>query len=176
MAGTITIITRTLTNADSVPSYSPLIVKINNQVEIISIEELWDRILQEPHLTVKEQIKDIANENIHVFRGNAAGGKHWEKIKRIFRHEYKGELVLLRCPKGMVEVTPNHSIIVNCHPKEAHKVKVGDKLTIPRAKLGRSCTDGFFAGSENLLFSNDSSINVFAFFKSFNSYLIKAKL
>ncbi|MEW6214100.1 MAG: LAGLIDADG family homing endonuclease [Nitrospirota bacterium] len=152
MPGTVTIITRTISNADSIPFYMPVIVRHNGEIDILPIGDLWELIDAPCEPTTKGQKKQV--KDYEIFRGRELNGRQtaiWEPINQVFRHNWKGELIRLRCKSGIVDVTPNHSIIIGNQVKNAVLVKIGDKLSLPYLRyLGTGLYQGFFQGSERL--------------------------
>jgi len=110
---------------DSVPEYSPVIVDENGLIDIIPISKLttdW---------------KDVGNgryvgkSKYKIYSGG--GSKLFLPVKNVFRHYYKGKLIRVVTNSGMVDTSPNHSlvrfgghILIN-----AKNIKKGECLAMP---------------------------------------------
>jgi hypothetical protein len=89
---------------DSIPRYSPVIVKdASGLIDILPLEDLWQRVGSPIQVTERgEEVKNVNGLWIY-YRG-------WKKVKRIIRHPYSGDLVRIHAVGGLVDVTPSHSI------------------------------------------------------------------
>ena len=114
---------------DSVPSYSAIIIRRNGFVDCTTIEDLWN-IIDKPVISSGNlEWKDC--HNVEIYQGLCTHGKVWTPIKKIFRHYYDGQLLRIRTLGGIVDVSPNHSLI---DPQgriiNAERVKEEEKLHV----------------------------------------------
>jgi len=141
-------------NIDSIPEDSPLIIKENERVDIVSFGELWERIDSPVETTAKgEEIKEN-DSGIEVWKRNG-----WAKVKRIMRHPYDGKVLRITSVGGTVRVTPNHPMITpnasRNDGKEARELEEGEKLSMPDldrlgSKAGERTKTEFFVGNRDL--------------------------
>lgn len=140
-----------ITIVDSVPYWSPLIVReANNTPNILTIEELWNRINSLPErLPTGEEIKSVDGYTLY-----STDEKDLARIsiQKIIRHLYQGEILRIAAKGAIVDVTPNHSIYRWSSVVDARTIRVGDHLDIARLKphYNRHATKGFFVGTEDL--------------------------
>lgn len=136
-------------STDSVPWYSPIIVKnTDGIVHIVPIEELWEKIHGSILVTDKgEEIKAVSG-----LRALTSGNPKWTRIKAIIRHPWKGELVRIVASTGVVDVSPNHSIYVRQGSSyrliNAKDVEIGDVLLT--GKFVKPKPRYLFVGTERL--------------------------
>ena len=135
---------------DSVPSYSPIIIRKEGKVFITSMDDLWNSISTPIQTTTKgEEIKEV--NGLESYRG----WDRWTPIKYIIRHPYSGNIIRLNTLSSVVDVTPNHSVIARGGGKVlyANQIKVGDKLSVseifPR-NFDQGRRDGIFIGTTDL--------------------------
>ena len=119
---------------DSVPDYTPIMIKTKGQIDILSIEDLWlNYYTTEPIYNIP-----TPKEEIFIFNRvpNSKKGKYWSRINDIFRHEYSGNLIRLNCSGGIIDTSPNHSIIGKDGRKtlDAKQIKKGDLICISNEK------------------------------------------
>jgi DNA polymerase elongation subunit (family B) len=97
---------------DSVASYTPVYIKVNNEIEIITIDELaekygnnnWVKSIQKG-----KQDKEFCElEGVETWTE-----KGWTKLFRVIRHELASHKKMLRVltHTGCVDVTDDHSLI-----------------------------------------------------------------
>jgi len=93
---------------DSIPSYSPIIVKRGSRglIEIVSIEDLFSAIAEPILKSNKGEEFKVPKESLLV----PTGGSHFTKILKVIRHSFAGELTRLNAHSGLIDVTQNHSI------------------------------------------------------------------
>jgi hypothetical protein len=142
---------------DSVPGYSPVIIKQpDGFVDILPIEDLWNAIPSQPYAgepkgTGVEEIKDVPFD-LYVY--SPYQWYKWTRVKRIIRHQFKGELVRIRTVGGVVDVTPNHSVFKRRGDNnsttltDASTIKPGDRLRM--ARLDPLESPSHFVGTEDL--------------------------
>ena len=107
-------------DTDSVTKDTPIVVKYENQVQIIPIEDLF----QSPNTSTKSKI-DISKKNILVWTD-----KGWSKIKYIYRHKTRKEIFRILTRKGFVEVSADHSLVINNKSITPKNLKIGDKIEL----------------------------------------------
>ena len=112
---------------ESVPGYSPIIIRTpDNKLEILTLEELWDKIDSEIKRRGHVEYKDVP-EGYRIIHSDSS----WTRIKQISRHKYNGKILRIYTNTGLVDVTPNHSIYAARHPTgkrelmDAREVKAG---------------------------------------------------
>ena len=135
---------------DSVPSYSPIIIRKEGKVFITSMDDLWNSISAPIQTTTNgEEIKEV--NGLESYRG----WDRWTPIKYIIRHPYSGNIIRLNTLSSVVDVTPNHSVIARGGGKVlyANRIKVGDELSVseifPR-NFDQGRRDGIFIGTTDL--------------------------
>jgi len=138
------------TSVDSVPWYSPVIIKENDLVHIIPIEELWERVPGPIFVTEKgEEVKFVSGIRAYSSRRNPL----WSEVKAIVRHKWKGSLVRIEAGDSVVDVSPNHSIYKKQGSAfklvSAEELEVGDiilEVDFAKPKVKRHV----FVGTEDL--------------------------
>lgn len=108
-----------LTNAeyvygDSVASYTPIYVKVNNDVSIMSVEEIGDKFGKsqwkkcvEPGKQTKEYI-DLSDQDLWSW-----SDKGWTRLYTVIRHKLADHKKMIRVltHTGCVDVTDDHSLL-----------------------------------------------------------------
>jgi len=121
---------------ESVPAYSPVIVKYGSRgpIDVLPIEELFEKLPGRIFFDGKHEVKEV-EEEVYTFNYGKVykrGTRRWTRIKKVFRHRYKGSLIRVFTRGGMVDTSPNHSLILaNGMTIDAKKVKPGDRLAMP---------------------------------------------
>jgi len=146
---------------DSVPSYSPVIIKFPDSrgfnlgyVDILPIEKLWMSIKSPIYYTSKgEEVKNV--EGIKAYFSSSS--RQWTEIKKIIRHLYTGKLIRIETIGGVIDTSPNHSIF-KCYstkcisgsikPVNAKDIKVGDRILVTDIKPPKN--RGLFIGNNDL--------------------------
>lgn len=115
---------------DSVANYTPVYVKINNEVDILTIEQLagkygknnWIKCVEEG-----KQDKEFCElDNIETWTE-----KGWTKLCRVIRHKLASHKRMLRVltHTGCVDVTDDHSLVkVDGSEISPNKVNIGTEL------------------------------------------------
>jgi len=141
---------------ESVPAYSPIIVRYGRRgpIDVLPVEELFEKLPGKVFFDGKHEVKLVEGE-IYAFNYGKVGNgtRRWTRIRKIFRHMYSGELVRVVANGGLVDTSPNHSLIGrNGQLIDAREVKPGDHIAIPG--LYSICMDGNsnseFIGTEEL--------------------------
>ena len=124
-----------LTNAeyiygDSVANYTPIYVKVNNIIEILTIEELAKKYGNDNWILSKEEGKQDKEfcelENVETWTE-----KGWTKLFRVIRHALASHKKMFRIltHTGCVDVTDDHSLIKPCGSEVSPKeVGLGTEL------------------------------------------------
>lgn len=160
---------------DSVLPDTPLLIKFNNQIRTIRIDELATLFDEQQKWSswhdTKEQIQQKKSDNILIWTE-----KGFTRIKRVIRHSYPVPRKIIRVltHTGIVDVTEDHSLL----DMEGVKVKpstvnIGDQLLHSSMKhIDFGCGDdesrvivdedtawlmGLFFGDGNACLSNSSS-------------------
>ena len=105
---------------DSVAKDTPVLIKFNNQIQIIPIEDLFIA----PKTNTKKQY-NLYKKNIQIWTD-----KGWTKIKHVYRHKTKKMMYRIVTRKGFIEVSEDHSLIINNKPVSPNKLNVGDNLEL----------------------------------------------
>jgi len=158
-------------DSDSVPSYSPVIVRSDSDrfIEVLTIEELWSRINTPVTLTAKgEEVKQVTGYS--VYSGYKTGSRY-TRIYQIIRHPYNGPLLRFNCMGGLFDVSPNHSLIGYFGRERilnAAYVSEGTRLSAPIFKPHVGDKDEFFYGNKEVawLFGFFAAEGCASFFKS----------
>jgi DNA polymerase elongation subunit (family B) len=98
---------------DSVANYTPVYVKVNNQIDILNIEDLAEKYGKNNWIKCTEegkQEKEVCElENVETWTE-----KGWTKLYRVIRHELASHKKMIRIltHTGLVDVTDDHSLIL----------------------------------------------------------------
>ena len=137
---------------DSVASYSPVLVRNKEGLKILPISE----IVKDEDFVNAGNHRQIAKTEFEIFKGSDGKNKKvFTKIKRIIRHTYKGNLIRINTHGGVIDISPNHSLITSRGKLlDASRAKVGDKLCLPADFVNYSQmsdrSSPFFFGGEDL--------------------------
>jgi intein/homing endonuclease len=142
---------------DSVPGYTPVFIKDRDGIDILPIEDLYERSQgSENSRTSSEEVVKTLLSPIITLCANKRHEATWHgSIKQIVKHPYKGKIIRFNTVAGLIDVSPNHSVIktYNGRGKEktvdACKVVKGDILSflpIYSSVQGR----GNFFGNEKI--------------------------
>jgi DNA polymerase elongation subunit (family B) len=95
---------------DSVTSYTPIYIKVNNQVEILTIEQLGKKYGNNNWLSYIEEKEFCELVNIETW-----SDKGWTKLYRVIRHKLDPNKKILRISTnhGLVDVTDDHSLLLD---------------------------------------------------------------
>lgn len=118
---------------DSVTGRTPILLRIDGQFKIFTIEQLFDSINDNSFTTDIDALAPTSDakeyritidKNIEAWTSNG-----WTKVKNIMRHKTTKQIYRVITKTGYVEVTEDHSLLrengQKFTPKEA---KIGDKL------------------------------------------------
>jgi len=135
---------------DSVPGYSPVVIKQDGYLDVVSFEDLWESINAPLTLTPRgEEVKDVSNLDLKVLSSRG----RFVKVNQIIRHWYKGKLMRIRAIGGVTDVTPSHSLFGadRRKPIEASKLRPGDKIAVVNKGWRCRCVEEeLFVGAEDL--------------------------
>jgi DNA polymerase elongation subunit (family B) len=151
-----------LTNAeyiygDSVANYTPIYVRINNNIELLTIEQLAKKYGNDEWVFSKEDGKQ-EKEFCEVKNVETWTEKGWTKLYRVIRHKLASHKKMIRIltHTGLVDVTDDHSLIkldgTEISPKD---ISIGTELlhnNLPKNEVDSSISIeeaqimGFFFG------------------------------
>jgi DNA polymerase elongation subunit (family B) len=98
---------------DSVANYTPVYVRVNNEIDILTIEDLAEKYGKNNWIMCKEtgkQDKEFCElDNVETWTE-----KGWTKLHRVIRHELASHKKMMRVltHTGLVDVTDDHSLIL----------------------------------------------------------------
>jgi len=95
---------------DSLPHYTPVIVKINDEVEVTTIADVFDRVSGRTFIRGNKIFKKP--DNLMIFRGpTKKSHKTWLKVEWMVKHPYNGKILRINTVAGLVDVSPNHPML-----------------------------------------------------------------
>lgn len=101
---------------DSVMPNTPVLIRRDSLVEIIPIEDLfWS-------YSDRRKIRELKND-IEIWTDVG-----WSRIKHSFRHKVKKIGYRILTDKGYVEVTDDHSLIIDNKKVSPKELRIGDKI------------------------------------------------
>ncbi|MCK9597314.1 hypothetical protein M0R19_09085, partial [Candidatus Pacearchaeota archaeon] len=108
-------------DTDSCAKDTPVIIKQNNTIEIIPIEDLY----QSPLTSTSLKEINICDKNIEILTDEG-----WSKIKYIYRHKTPKVMYRLITRKGFCEISEDHSLIIDNKCISPKELKKGDKIDL----------------------------------------------
>lgn len=103
---------------DSVMPYTPIILKINNEIKISKIEDIglifnnnwvnYDAFKNNDMFISNKQKIEFDDKIIYAYTH-----KGWTKINKLIRHKCNKTIYRINTDKGLVDVTEDHSLITN---------------------------------------------------------------
>ena len=98
---------------DSVANYTPIYIKVNNSLDIVTIEHLAEKYGNDNWITCSEPGKQ-EKEFCELNEIETWSEKGWTKLHRIIRHKLADhkKMVRILTHTGMVDVTDDHSLIL----------------------------------------------------------------
>jgi len=108
---------------DSVLEGTPVTIKTYGIVRTVPIEDLLDR------LTDTDMIREAKN-GVSVWTESG-----WSSIRYVFRHRVRKKGYRILTKKSFIEVTEDHSLVVNGKEISPKELKVGDKIEFYLPKL-----------------------------------------
>lgn len=123
---------------DSVSKDTILCMKEKNNVKLLFIEELFEKLEATPYPQFKPTEKDliqkekcdIAEKNLEIY-----STKGWANVKRVIRHKTKKQLFKIYTSSGIVKVTEDHSLLL----KNGECIKPKD--LVPNKTQLNTCDD-----------------------------------
>ena len=116
-------------DTDSCAKDTPITLKTNKGIEILPIEDLFIS----PKTNTMSKY-DISFKNYKIWTD-----KGWTKIKYIYRHKTKKEMYRILTRKGFIEISKDHSLVINNKSICPNKLKIGDKIELYPIKLKEEC-------------------------------------
>lgn len=98
------------TKLDSVMPYTPILVKVNDEIKLVTFEQLFEMYSQNKYIRPDGK-EEIVLKNVKVLGKNG-----WQKAFRIIRHKTDKEIYSINFAHGRVDVTEDHSLIINNSP------------------------------------------------------------
>ncbi len=93
---------------DSVTGDTPIILKKNDKIMILRMDELSDDWFTDENVTTPWDAKEFANVEYEVWSSEG-----WSKIKKLIRHKTNKNIYRVRTKHGIVDVTEDHSLITS---------------------------------------------------------------
>jgi len=112
-------------DTDSCAKDTPVTIKINNDIHIVPIEDLF----QSPKTTSKTEF-DISKKNYYIWTDLG-----WSKIKYIYRHKTHKKMYRIITRKGFVELSEDHSLVIDNESMSPKLLKIGDRIELKSCKL-----------------------------------------
>lgn len=119
----------------SLPSYEEIIVKIGEEIKIVSIGKFVDQCIEE-FGSVKIGEYEICNLPIEVkvLSLDFNESLYWKQIACVIRHSYNGQLLKIKTKSGRkIVATPYHSFITKkevIQPISGKELKTGDRIPV----------------------------------------------
>ena len=115
---------------DSVANYTPVYVKYNGIIDIVTIEQLGEKYGNNKWITCKEQGKQ-EKEYCELEGIETWSDKGWTKLYRIIRHalSHHKKMIRISTDQGLVDVTDDHSLLdIFANPVTPNDVSIGTPL------------------------------------------------
>jgi len=115
---------------DSVANYTPVYVKVNEKIDILTIENLADKYGNNLWIKCSEEGKQD-KEFCELKNVETWTEKGWTKLYRVIRHElaYHKKMVRILTHTGCVDVTDDHSLVRNNGKEVSPKdIEIGMEL------------------------------------------------
>ena len=115
---------------DSVTNYTPIYIKVDNSIDIITIEELANKYGNNNWIICKEPGKQ-EKEFCELKNVETWSDKGWTKLHRVIRHKLASHKKIMRIltHNGLVDVTDDHSLIKKDGKEISPKdVEIGTEL------------------------------------------------
>jgi DNA polymerase elongation subunit (family B) len=115
---------------DSVANYTPVYVKYNGFIDIVTIEQLGEKYGNNKWISCKEEGKQ-EKEYCELEGIETWSDKGWTKLYRIIRHTLSQHKKMIRIStdQGLVDVTDDHSLLdIFANPITPNDVSIGTPL------------------------------------------------
>ena len=115
---------------DSVANYTPVYIKVNNQLDIVTIEQLAEKYGNNNWVTCMEPGKQ-EKEFCELVGIETWTEKGWTRLHRVIRHALASHKKMMRIltHTGLVDVTDDHSLLqINGQEISPKEVKIGTEL------------------------------------------------
>jgi DNA polymerase elongation subunit (family B) len=125
---------------DSVANYTPVYVKVNEYIDVVTIEELANKYGNNNWKQCSEPGKQ-EKEFCELEGVETWSDKGWTKLHRVIRHELASHKKMIRIltHTGLVDVTDDHSLILKNGEEISPKdVKVGTELLHKNLNIQRN--------------------------------------
>lgn len=139
---------------DSVPGWTPVLVRDAYGVDILPIEDLYLNTEGRRQRTAKGE--SVLSPKNPLMTPSFDGGTTtlWNgHVRKVVRHPYDGKLLRFNTMAGLIDVSPNHALIKS-RPIEAvvdaKEVREGDYLSMPNLFWSSKGERGEFFGDEEL--------------------------
>ena len=99
-----------LVYGDSVTGDTPLLVKCDDNIFIIYIEDLGDKWTEYPQFKLENNAKQQTITNYQVWTSTG-----WSKIRRVIKHQTCKQIYRINTHCGCVDVTEDHSLLSETH-------------------------------------------------------------
>jgi hypothetical protein len=107
---------------DSVAAWTPITIRYNGQMEMVTFEDLATRVTWIP----RNDGKEYAHHDGHL---DIWSDKGWTPVNTIIRHTHTDPLVRVATHTGVVDVTAHHSLVrPNGEVVKPSEVSIGDDL------------------------------------------------
>jgi len=122
---------------DSVAYYTPIIIRENNIIKVITIDKIGKDKLWMPCVDVVETVEcnkmniESNKEYIELKNIESWTDNNWVPIKRVIRHKLASHKKMVRIvtDSAVVDVTDDHSLVrLNKDPVSSKELKINDKL------------------------------------------------
>ena len=105
---------------DSVPGYTPVLIKENGVVKYRCIDNIYSEELE----SSEKYRKDMSESNLEVWTDNG-----WSKVKYVMKHKTNKKIYRVLTHTGVVDVTEDHSLLNDQFEEITIKdCEIGDKL------------------------------------------------
>ena len=108
---------------DSVSRDTPVLIRINNQTQFVPIEDLFIAPLTNTN-------KRCVVKNVKIWTDNG-----WSLINYVYRHKTNKIMYRIATRKGFIEVSQDHSLMINNNKVSPKDLKIGDCLELINYKL-----------------------------------------
>ena len=126
-----------IASGKSVGKLSHMLIRQGGNIRLVTIEGLWNNLVARGYEAKKlGNMEVIENPDIEILTVTEKGIE-WHKPKYLIRHRYVGKIYHIRTKTGrMIEVTPDHSLVVWKVGTEKDKFKITFESVNP-GSIGR---------------------------------------